>query len=280
MANEVVPFGKYKGQPLEVLLADTQYMTWLSEQPWVKERYPVVQTLIINNFGEPDETPEHNAFQGSFYDDEYMYMFLKHLIALNGHSIVEIVSIAQRTLGDIESKIADGYTNFPHRDYDKHGELHDFELRRRVIGLGCYHPELKTCLDRLQDFLNQQYQCGIDISEHASVESEVYGWDLKIVINDGLFSYASPDKPYIYIELKPEIGDDFPAILRQMKNNVERAVKKLEDEYEREECSFMVVYRSYTGCGVTEKIMRKQFENSGFQIVREDEFFNKCEGID
>ena len=94
MANQLVPFGKYKGQPLEVLLADTQYMTWLSEQPWVKERYPVVQTLIINNFGEPDETPEHNKIQNNFFSSEYVFAFvLETLLYKNADKIVKSLDL-------------------------------------------------------------------------------------------------------------------------------------------------------------------------------------------
>ena len=29
MSDDIVPFGKYKGQPVESLLADQDYMRWL-----------------------------------------------------------------------------------------------------------------------------------------------------------------------------------------------------------------------------------------------------------
>ena len=72
MANtkqlEIVPFGKYKNQPVEVLAADKSYCEWLVAQDWVRERFPSVHTLIVNHFGEPEETPEHNALQIRFMD--------------------------------------------------------------------------------------------------------------------------------------------------------------------------------------------------------------------
>lgn len=34
MPGEVVPFGKYKGQPVEVMTADTDYCECLAAQPW------------------------------------------------------------------------------------------------------------------------------------------------------------------------------------------------------------------------------------------------------
>jgi hypothetical protein len=66
-----VPFGKYKDQPVEALAADQGYVEWLLSQAWVKDRYPQFFTLIINNLQEPTETPEHNALQARFLDDDF-----------------------------------------------------------------------------------------------------------------------------------------------------------------------------------------------------------------
>jgi hypothetical protein len=65
---DIVPFGKYKNQPVEVLAKDEGYCEWLVGQGWVAERYPALHTLIINHCGEPTETPEHNALQLRFLD--------------------------------------------------------------------------------------------------------------------------------------------------------------------------------------------------------------------
>jgi hypothetical protein len=37
-SGELVPFGKYKGQPVEVLMADADYRDWLMPQPWSWEQ--------------------------------------------------------------------------------------------------------------------------------------------------------------------------------------------------------------------------------------------------
>ena len=39
MPGEVVLFGKYKGQPVEVMAADTDYCEWLAAQPWFSAKY-------------------------------------------------------------------------------------------------------------------------------------------------------------------------------------------------------------------------------------------------
>lgn len=66
----IVPFGKHKGQRVEVLLADPGYREWILAQPWVRDRYPVFHQTIINYGGEPANTPEHNEMQAAFLNEE------------------------------------------------------------------------------------------------------------------------------------------------------------------------------------------------------------------
>jgi hypothetical protein len=73
---KVIPFGKYKGQPVEALTQDREYTDWLMGQAWFRERYANYYTLIVNNFGEAAETPEHNAAQAEFLDEGFCRSFL------------------------------------------------------------------------------------------------------------------------------------------------------------------------------------------------------------
>lgn len=66
---DLVPFGKYKNQPIAVLAQDKDYCEWLTGQGWVAERFPEIHTVIVNNFAEPSETPQHNALQLRFLDE-------------------------------------------------------------------------------------------------------------------------------------------------------------------------------------------------------------------
>lgn len=75
--GKTVPFGKYKGQPVEVLAADPDYCDWLAQQSWFKERYAqIYQVVVINHFAEPEETPEHNALQALFLEEIYIQAFV------------------------------------------------------------------------------------------------------------------------------------------------------------------------------------------------------------
>lgn len=67
--DNIMPMGKYKGQPIEVLDGDPQYRDWLCSQSWFREKFGNQYTLIVNNFTEPSCTPEHNRIQSMFLDD-------------------------------------------------------------------------------------------------------------------------------------------------------------------------------------------------------------------
>jgi hypothetical protein len=68
----IMPFGKYKGKPIEVLMQDEQYANWLKDQPWFREKFSNHYTLIVNNFStEPIDTPEHNEIQVKSISSDY-----------------------------------------------------------------------------------------------------------------------------------------------------------------------------------------------------------------
>ena len=75
--NELIPFGKYKGQPLEVLMTDEKYLEWLSNQEWFRTTYPIIyKTVVINHFNEPQDTPEHNQLQAKFLNKDFILKLL------------------------------------------------------------------------------------------------------------------------------------------------------------------------------------------------------------
>lgn len=69
--TELIPFGKYKDQPVTVLQNDQGYTEWLLSQDWFRERYGGIHTLIINNFSTDHDTPDHNAKQARFLNDDF-----------------------------------------------------------------------------------------------------------------------------------------------------------------------------------------------------------------
>ena len=301
MSTQLVPFGKYKGQPVEAMLSDVAYCSWLSEQPWLKDRFPVVQTLIINNFGEPDETPEHNEIQNSFYKYEYLHAFIFEII-LKRHrpeairQIEKLIKLAdeekskhEKMLKTIEGMhIPEGYTLLlPEGTIatDQYSPLFGFanrevkdahDLENVVVGLEKKISKLNKIINNIQSLKipNKDYH----------VESECFGWDLVVMRNYNpsycheLYAFdrlvGVPDT--MVIEIKPEIGDDFPAILRQMKANRERARERssrTSSPYDFEDAWCYLVYKSFNASSASEDDVKRQFGASGFVMVREDSFW-------
>ena len=72
MSNNIIPFGKYRGRAIEeVLLVDPSYLQWGASQDWFRARFNVLHQVIINRGAEPEETPEHNALQVRFLEDDF-----------------------------------------------------------------------------------------------------------------------------------------------------------------------------------------------------------------
>jgi hypothetical protein len=68
----IMPFGKYKGKPIKVLMQDEQYANWLKDQPWFREKFSNHCTIIINSLStEPVNTPEHNEMQVKSINADY-----------------------------------------------------------------------------------------------------------------------------------------------------------------------------------------------------------------
>jgi hypothetical protein len=167
--NEIVPFGKYKGQPIEVLSHDEAYVDWLLAQDWVKARYQNIYNVIINNFQAPSETPEHNIAQAAFLDIAYVMRFLKTVVP--GAFKIEPPKIYSITM---EEKGVDV-----------------------VIGFSYVFEHVIT--EEYAERVRTSYVYGADHRPAGVYIEHVYG--------DALC-----------VEIKPALGDDYPAVLRQMKN--------------------------------------------------------------
>jgi hypothetical protein len=68
--NTLVPFGKFVGQPLEVLLADKSYCAWMVGQASIREQYPELCNLAFAEHGSSIKTPSHNRMQAEYVAEE------------------------------------------------------------------------------------------------------------------------------------------------------------------------------------------------------------------
>ena len=68
--NNLVPFGRYEGQPIEVLLADKSYCAWMVGQASIREQYPELCDLAFKEHGTGLKTPGHNRMQAEYMTEE------------------------------------------------------------------------------------------------------------------------------------------------------------------------------------------------------------------
>ena len=260
-ADNIVPFGRYKGQPVEVMLADRPCCEWALAQPGIRERYANFVTIVVNGGSAPDApTPEHNRLQLLFRDPKMQIAVYRAVVdkqelddrtlkQLGDHSSV-ITAGDTAALTVIDEEIVAGRltpckpirrSGFANRDRDwdrvwvwpcelsrlfppRQNRASDYEARElgwtnHKVGADAGSDTGATARQaaslRLEEMLkNGEARKFVDdaITEQG-VEFEVRGWDVVVRGPDWL------SKP-LSIELKPQIGDDYPAILRTMKGRV------------------------------------------------------------
>lgn len=221
MSDSLIPFGKYKGQPIEAIAEDRNYVEWLTAQDWFREKHRNLYSIVINNFCEPSETPEHNAIQARFLDEEFRLKFVSV-------AIPRVWWYAQAD-GEMVEKAIAWAASLDNRDIARLGLYGG-----RLLRVGSPRFENKG-----RD-VELRYEAGLSFG----VRGETAGLDPDFLIGSNLI-----------IEIKPDVGDDFPAILRQMRRNG----------------SDILLTRSYHGTGVSEKIFCEYMESQKMKVVFEHE---------
>lgn len=240
--KNLVPFGKYKGKPLEVLLLDEQYCDWILKTENLAEKYPIVINYIINNIGELSETPQHNRLQCLFLDRDFCLKILKVI----GSKLLK----RESSLNAVETKIEELRLNplIKGKNYFNEGD----NWKQNVI-------------NELVDF-RKSYQKMVIEDIKVDYEFECSGWDVKIMAEFPLadkFLYENRivkeiSKITCLVEIKPDLGENYPAILRQMKTNAKRHEKV--DHY-------VLVYENFSSSNLNLEQIKQIFIASGFNVL-------------
>lgn len=252
----IVPFGKYKGQPIEVLAQDPQYVEWMVGQGWFKDKYPQFYTVIINNFSEPDETPEHNALQARFLDDEFCFRFcnlmLQHFSQKTGS--VNVRGVEMLSSHPMFNHKYDTSSNvISHHRENKRDVTYSFETIKysikNILDRRFEHEAIDVILGLsywvlAKHFYNDEYQ----FEHYHGIEREFLRW----------YNGKSTEVSFA-IEIKPSLGDDYPAILRKVMSMKNVNAMKC------------VVYRDFASIGATESQVRKIFFLSQVMLISFDE---------
>lgn len=208
---ELIPFGKYRGMPVDAVIEDRQYAEWLIAQAWFRERYQNLYVTIQNGGAQSDMTPEHNRMQARFLDDLYLDKFFDRILKSVNHKPIS---------GKVPPKI-------------------DFEVNG---------------WDVLCQF---RYQWLIDTTDERWVFNE------EKQCNEFRSKFGEPTigEINVFVELKPIISDDFPAVMRQVKS------RRIDSS-----CKPIVLCDSFDQhSAVPFDSVRKMFLSSGILLIQSSE---------
>jgi hypothetical protein len=248
MTDNLVPFGKYRGQPVEVMLADRSYCECALAQPDIRERYPTFVTIVVNGGSAPDApTPEHNRLQLLFRDPAMRVATIRSVLGegqlnerilpwLRRNNLVERCGDVA-ALAVIDEEIAKG-TFTPNEPLKRSG----FKNRR-------YQDDVDWCWpEKLRDLFPSIWGTrggwiGLEVGREAERRASAAarqaasrklnemlesGEARALFMNslgEGLIEFEAKGwdvsmtalEERLLIELKPVMGDDYLAVLRTMK---------------------------------------------------------------
>jgi hypothetical protein len=261
--NNIVPFGKYKGQPVDVLRQDPGYVEWMLGQDWFRERYHPLYQVIINNFGEPGETPEHNALQARFLDEG----LCRGLLAVLGWQPVAdgVGFVRIKRDENLSQELARLERSATKLEQPKGGD-EDYERK--------YFPQTQAArLVELTETRETIVKLSAELASSSTVLPflhvhsgfEVHGWDVRINAKAWLtkpadVQHRNDATTTVWIELKPALGDDYPAVLRQMKANSRQGNEWLSG-YK------VLVFDRFTAVGATIDQVKAIFNASEFTVL-------------
>ena len=275
----VIPFGKHQGRTIEELLVDDpEYLQWLSGQDWFRTKFVLLHQVIINRGAESAETPEHNALQVLFLDDEFCLAFARHIT--DGFRGVKV--------GDIRI----GRT-FEHRGidvtlgvYDKRDPPKAARPEQFAADLEAFNVLLarRPAKDAPRDSLaNYAIEIGVDdkrarskyfdnweIDRQLDERRRVFDEQIKYldaVAEERWREACGTQHADFAIEIKPMVGDDYPAVLRQMlgqRTHGRMAISRDGCSCAAEQILFL---DRYTGTGATREQFIQTFAASNIKVV-------------
>lgn len=226
---QLMPFGKYKGQPLEIVMSDKNYVEWLTNQEFIKEEKNInIYNFLVNGNNDLAFSKEHNEIVAMFYDKSFRDKFLIYSLGFN--------------------KFSDLCNEYINKTI-----YYDYRIKQRLN---------KTILHDCKKNDNKFFVENNPKSTFWSdVSTEFYGWDIRITdsrlyfYND-LYFLDTPccERTNLYIEIKPLLGEDYPNVLRQIKRNINFVKKSISD------CSNVFLILKEFNCSSTSiEILKEMF---------------------
>lgn len=295
--TNVVQFGKYKGQPVNRMLSDRDYCSWLSGQKWFRDRYSSVAALSDSALGPSHScTPEHNAMQNLFLlpKNDHAQLLAEYILRQREPTkTVELnvmkARIAPYTYGEYVNHT---YCTSLRRNlsWNKYSLL--FPVEREYVEVGSRRGEVGNwdAVINFNAYVNYKIpeiiQMGLrkGITTYPSTRSVWYvppklrddpeldksKWaEGSPVLNKGFTRNIYSGSAYV--ELKPSLGDDYPAVLRTVLRR--REVTRAQGGRGR---AFVIFGKAESSVASQEDIF-KVFQQNGICAICLDKLFEDIE---
>lgn len=187
MSAELITFGKYKGQPVEVLANDKKYTDWLMAQEWFRTGHVQLYNVIVNNFCEPSDTPEHNRMQADFMKTEVKEKVIRQLFK----EPEELMKVYKKRIEDCDKRISDielqitelqkekeeyevkekEFSDLEKKEHEEHkNEIEYLENKRTEYRKMCNYPgSMDVSYDRWK---TNNYQTKLEKEEYEEIQQK------------------------------------------------------------------------------------------------------------
>ena len=247
-AQNVVPFGKYRGQPVEVMRADQAYFDWAYAQEGIRRQHPWIFNVQL---GEPSFTPEHNRYQVLFLEPDFANGVWDVLYPESRAGMV-LVNRLDTKFGDHRDPCG-GQAGLVRHLRDNLGFLE--RTGRSETVLADARQDLATAEAVLVERREAVSAEQLRPIEPGEVEDVIVEFEAKESFDTRSAGSADVQLSFygkVYrIEIKPQMGDDYPAVLRQMKASG---------------CDVLYLV-NYNGSGATLDQVVRLFKASGITVL-------------
>lgn len=262
--NRVIPFGKYKGRSLEeVGQRDPQYLAWLTQQAWFVTKFHDLN-ITINNFGAvPEDTPAHNAMQVRFLDFDYRCALLDTITlgkAMNESMGQHLRSTIERAKSNWCPRALSRWERQP-TTVERHREAVRKAWSARGKAWAALHAIDRGSVSCHTTVYAPEFETESDVAFLA---------EFKLPKIDWLDWQPVTERRTLMVEIKPDLGDDFPAVLRQIKRQQALRAEN-HNSYGSDADVWTLLVGRYDGGGATLAQVRQVFKASGINVVLADE---------
>lgn len=272
-----MPIGKYKGKHITEILADKSYVDWMKSQPGFLDKMPtainniiVHQTIVTG--GAASKTPEHNKLQNLFLSKEFQVKFLNHMSPISKEKYELWFNELCKT-DKYKECFGDLKLQFSNYAWEKASISTEFEGSFNwdvVINATIPSETLKGTVSRIDSRSGRsEYESWFDDSCRG-LRGVYFGTVRK---NDYSYcNYASVSREGTFnIEVKPILGDDYPAVLRKMKTQIELSKKASSGSSRGSYGNPVLLVGKFESESATLDQLKAIFKQTGIKVVLLDE---------